>query len=405
MRRLSVQLALAMVGSVLASLLIITGTQRVAEFRAYQLLPEEVRDFVPPPNLWPLWQRTRGGHQPGTGPGTGPGAVPGAGPGPGAGPSAGPSPAYEGPTQAVGAAGSDASDSNDDRLARNFLAIRDYQRESLLVGIVLASLVSVAFAWWLSRRIARPLEEVSKAATLVAGGDLAVRIPDSPALRRSSLETTRLAEDFNRMATALDSYEKERKAMIADIAHELRTPLTSMRLRLQALEDGLLPFEAREIASLNRSAELLSRLIEDLRTLSLADGGRLRLSMSNQDVTRIEILAGDELMRSTPELDLGWMLGELTEIEFQAGLRGGNGLAYAGAAEWFLEGWTSVTGVAPDRHQLDRVIALRNFLQACDVAETTRSINAAERGTLFLTYLVERVAIVDALPSPRGAAA
>ena len=287
MRRLSVQLALAMVGSVLASLLIITGTQRVAEFRAYQLLPEEVRDFVPPPNLWPLWQRTRGGHQPGTGPGTGPGAVPGAGPGPGAGPSAGPSPAYEGPTQAVGAAGSDASDSNDDRLARNFLAIRDYQRESLLVGIVLASLVSVAFAWWLSRRIARPLEEVSKAATLVAGGDLAVRIPDSPALRRSSLETTRLAEDFNRMATALDSYEKERKAMIADIAHELRTPLTSMRLRLQALEDGLLPFEAREIASLNRSAELLSRLIEDLRTLSLADGGRLRLSMSNQDVTRI----------------------------------------------------------------------------------------------------------------------
>lgn len=268
MRRLSVQLALAMVGSVLASLLIITGTQRVAEFRAYQLLPEEVRDFVPPPNLWPLWQRTRGGHPPG----------------PGVGPSVAPSPTYDGRPQA---AGSDAPDSTDDRLARNFLAIRDYQRESLLVGIVLASLVSVAFAWWLSRRIARPLEEVSKAATLVASGDLAVRVPDSPALRRSSLETTRLAEDFNRMATALDGYEKERKAMIADIAHELRTPLTSMRLRLQALEDGLLPFEAREIASLNRSAELLSRLIEDLRTLSLADRGRLRLSMTNQDVTRI----------------------------------------------------------------------------------------------------------------------
>lgn len=151
----------------------------------------------------------------------------------------------------------------------------------------------------------------------------------------------------------------------------------------------------------------LRRWLDDLdRGDTLCHGGfSLGSVFVDQDVTRIEILAGDELMRSTPELDLGWMLGELTEIEFQAGLRGGNGLAYAGAAEWFLEGWTSVTGVAPDRHQVDRVIALRNFLQACDVAETTRSINAAERGTLFLTYLVERVAILDAVASPRGAAA
>ena len=122
----------------------------------------------------------------------------------------------------------------------------------------------------------------------------------------------------------------------------------------------------------------------------------------DQDVTRIEILAGDELMVSTPELDLGWMLGELTEIEFQAGLRGGNGLAYAGAAEWFLEGWTSVTGVVPDRTQLDKVIALRNFLQACDVAETTRLLAAAERSALFMTYLVERV---PSEAARRGAAA
>lgn len=270
MRRLSVQLATAMIGSVLASLLIITGTQRIAEFRAYQLLPEEVRQHVPPPDLWPLWQRTRGGPPPGN-------------------PRPGPGPSSEYDARDDGLLPSDDSTkaTNDDRLARNFVAIRDYQRESLLVGIVLASLVSVAFALWLSRRIARPLEEVSKAATLVAGGDLAVRVPDDQALRGSSLETIRLAEDFNRMAGALEGYEKERKAMIADIAHELRTPLTSMRLRLQALEDGLLPFEPREIASLNRSAELLSRLVEDLRTLSLADGGRLRLTMANHDLSRL----------------------------------------------------------------------------------------------------------------------
>lgn len=291
MRRLSVQLATAMIGSVLASLLIITGTQRIAEFRAYQLLPEEVRNHVPPPDLWPLWQRTRGGRPPGS-------------PGPGPGPSSGFDGRGDGPALPAGSTATD-----DDRLARNFVAIRDYQRESLLVGIVLASLATVAFAWWLSRRIARPLEEVSKAATLVASGDLAVRVPDDQALRGSSLETIRLAEDFNRMAGALEGYEKERKAMIADIAHELRTPLTSMRLRLQALEDGLLPFDATEIASLNRSAELLSRLIEDLRTLSLADGGRLRLNMADHDLTR---LVKDAVELHRPVFDLKGVLLDVT---------------------------------------------------------------------------------------------
>src|SRR5690606_16676433 len=72
----------------------------------------------------------------------------------------------------------------------------------------------------------------------------------------------------------------------------------------------------------------------------------------DQDVTRIEILAGDELMVSAPELDLGWLVGELTEIEFQAGLRGGKGLAYAGAATWFLEVLTSVTVSATNQIQL-----------------------------------------------------
>lgn len=259
MRRLSVRLAVAMIGTVVGSLLIVSATQRIAELRAYQLLPEEVRLTVPPPRLWPLWLKTRGGQHPPPGP----------------------------DLDVSGDTSDTASGPADDRLARNFVAIRNFQRESLLLGTALAALGSVAFAWWLSRMIAKPIEEVSKAATLVAGGDLAVRVPRTRALERSSLETSRLAEDFNSMASALERYEDERKAMIADIAHELRTPLTAMRLRLQALEDGLLPFEANEIASLNRSAELLSRLIEDLRTLSLADGGRLRLTFTDVDLASL----------------------------------------------------------------------------------------------------------------------
>ncbi|HET8984956.1 MAG TPA: ATP-binding protein [Trueperaceae bacterium] len=256
MNRLSVRLAVAMVAAVVSALFIMSATQRIAELRAYQLLPDQVREVVPPPRLWPLWLKTRGAPPPG-------------------------------PVRDPGAVGGPP----DDRLALNFLATRNYQRESFLGGAALATLLTILFALWLSRLIAKPLEEVSKAATAVASGDLAVRVPRTRALERSSLETTRLAQDFNSMAAALESYEGERKAMIADIAHELRTPLTAMRLRLQALEDGLLTFEPSEVASLNRSAELLSRLVEDLRTLSLADGGRLQLRMGEHDLGELVAVA------------------------------------------------------------------------------------------------------------------
>lgn len=278
MNRLSVRLAMAMVIAVAASLLIISGTQRIAEIRAYQALPDAIKAVVPAPRLLPLWEKARGGPRPGPGPDHGQGPV-------------------------------------DDRFAQSFLATRDYQRQSFVIGAVLASLLTVALALWLSRLIAKPLEQVSKAATLVAGGDLAVRVPLDRAMGRSSLETQRLAEDFNRMAASLEGYEGERRAMIADIAHELRTPLTAMRLRLQALEDGLLPFEPGEIASLNRSAELLSRLIEDLRTLSLAEGGRLRLSLKEYDLGNVVAAVVDLQRPVFDQKGVRLLLAEGSQVE------------------------------------------------------------------------------------------
>ena len=145
-----------------------------------------------------------------------------------------------------------------------------------------------------------------------------------------------------------------------------------------------------------QSATLIAQLrcwLDELPTTGVLCHGGFALGsvFIDQDVQRIEVLTGEELMVSIPELDLGWMLGELTEHEFQAGMRGGNGLAYEGAAQWLLEGWSSVTGTSPDRAWLDKVIALRSFLRMCDVAETTHSTDAAARDGLFLSYLVERV--------------
>ncbi len=265
MRRLSVQLALAMLGTMVLTLLVLAGTQRWAEWRRFYDLPEEVRARVPHPRpLLPsgvsdlIWPQPPKGPRPEAGE-FGSGYPP----------------------------GTQEAPSYNEQLALSYRAFNRFQNETFLVGVALAAAVSLALALWLSRLVARPIEKVSAATTLLAQGDLSVRASLPVPRGLTSLETERLTENFNRMAASLESYESERKAMIADIAHELRTPLTALSLRLQALQDGLVPLEPDEVASLNRNAALLSRLVEDLRVLSLADAGRLALRCSPVDLVTL----------------------------------------------------------------------------------------------------------------------
>jgi two-component system, OmpR family, sensor histidine kinase BaeS len=83
------------------------------------------------------------------------------------------------------------------------------------------------------------------------------------------------------MAESLERQEQTRKAMIADIAHELRTPLAVMQAKLEALEDGVLELSVDEIKRLQHQTGMLSRLVDDLRVLSLAEAGQLALVRHN----------------------------------------------------------------------------------------------------------------------------
>lgn len=158
-----------------------------------------------------------------------------------------------------------------------------------LISVGLGVLLALVFA----RTVARPLEVVSRAATHLARGDLRVRIPHP----KGQDETAHLARNFNYMAESLEKLESERKAMIADIAHELRTPLTVIQGRLEAIQDGVTQLDMSEIDRLHKQTGLLSHLVEDLRTLSLADAGKLSLERR--------------------ELDVGQMVGSVVE-SFQA---------------------------------------------------------------------------------------
>ena len=124
-----------------------------------------------------------------------------------------------------------------------------------------------------------PLRAVMDAADRVAGGDYTVRVPEHgpPPVRA-------LARSFNAMTERLEHADRLRRDLMADVAHELRTPLSVLQGRIEGLLDGVYPRDDAQLAALLDETSVLSRLIEDLRTLALADAGALRLEPEPTDL-------------------------------------------------------------------------------------------------------------------------
>ena len=133
-------------------------------------------------------------------------------------------------------------------------------------GIVLTGLFGAM------QRFALPLGEVMEAADHVADGDYSVRVTEygPPPIRA-------LAHSFNTMTERLQHADRLRRDLMADVAHELRTPLTVLQGRLEGLRDGVYPRDDRHVAQALEETHILTRLIEDLRTLALTEAGALPL--------------------------------------------------------------------------------------------------------------------------------
>lgn len=143
-----------------------------------------------------------------------------------------------------------------------------------------------ALALWLAisafRRIARPLADVMAAADAVAEGDLSTRVSEE-----KEGEFRQLARSFNRMATQLELADQQRRNLTADVAHELRTPLHIIQGNLEGVLDGVYEPTADHIRETLEETELLGRLVEDLRTLSLAESGHLPLHKEPLDLQTV----------------------------------------------------------------------------------------------------------------------
>lgn len=132
------------------------------------------------------------------------------------------------------------------------------------------------------RRAAAPIGDLIEAAGRVEAGDYGVRVPE-----RGAREIRGLAHAFNQMASRLDQDSAQRRRLLADVSHELRTPLSVIQGNLEGLLDGIYPTDREHLAAILDTSRTLSRLIDDLRTLSLAEAGELRLHPEPTDLAAL----------------------------------------------------------------------------------------------------------------------
>jgi two-component system, OmpR family, sensor histidine kinase BaeS len=145
----------------------------------------------------------------------------------------------------------------------------------------------------------RPLAEIASAAERLGDGDPGVRVRV-----RGPRPVRGLATSFNAMAERLDRSRDDRRTMLADVTHELGTPLTVVAGGLEAMLDGVHPMDEDHVAPLLAETEVMGRLLDDLRTLSLAEAGALTLHREPADLAAIasEVVAAQRPMAVTKGL-------------------------------------------------------------------------------------------------------
>lgn len=142
----------------------------------------------------------------------------------------------------------------------------------LIYGAIIGAVIALLLGIFLSRTITRPIRELTRATHAISEGDLSQQVTV-----RTSDELGELGKAFNKMSAELSRSVNARKQMTADIAHELRTPLSLILGHAEAVHDGVLPPSKENFEIIREEAARLENLVNDLRTLSLADAGELSI--------------------------------------------------------------------------------------------------------------------------------
>jgi signal transduction histidine kinase len=147
--------------------------------------------------------------------------------------------------------------------------------------VLIAGIIALVVGIRIARGIAPPIADLVRAAGRVEAGDLAVRVAEP---QRAPGDLRTLARSFNEMTSRLQAEDSNRRRLLADVGHELRTPLAVIQGNLEALVDGVYPADEAHLAPILEETRVMARLIDDLRTVSLADSGVLPLHREATDI-------------------------------------------------------------------------------------------------------------------------
>ncbi len=170
-------------------------------------------------------------------------------------------------------------------------AYRDASLISVGVALLISIVAATAVTWFFTRRLRRPLAQVTDAAQKLRRGHYATRVPDVG----SGTELDTLAEAFNAMAARLEGVEDTRRRLLSDLAHELRTPIATLSAFHEGLHDGVATLGPESRAVLAEQTDRLARLADDIDEVSTAEEGRLQLTLRSEPLPDLLRAAQEEM--------------------------------------------------------------------------------------------------------------
>ena len=217
-----------------------------------------------------------------------------------------------------------ASDTQEDQLIQTDPPISNIVNQvvkSIAIIGILSIMTSIAIIWIISRRTLNPITNIVNTSKYLSKGDFTKRIDQSVSGELSEIVTA-----FNYMASELQKLDEQRKIMIADIAHELRTPMTNLKGYIEGWSDGIIKPDNETLKILDYQVNTLSKIIDDLSTLSLAESGMLSLNISEFELNnKISEIINNFKLRSqsqniniinniTPEITINYDPQRFTQI-------------------------------------------------------------------------------------------
>jgi signal transduction histidine kinase len=171
--------------------------------------------------------------------------------------------------------------------------IRERLWELVLAGVIGAA-IALVIARWVARGMTQPLRDMAQAAHRMETGDYSQRVTT-----QSRDEVGQLAVAFNRMSSELESLERLRRELIANVSHELKTPISALRAHLENLLDGVERPDPETLQIMLAQSERLGRLVDQLLDLSQLESGDVPLERGRVELAPLvaEVLSEIEVAR------------------------------------------------------------------------------------------------------------